>query len=346
MSDKIRTILAIESSCDETAAAVIRNGTEVLSSVVSSQIPLHARFGGVVPEVAARAHVEQILPVIEQAILEAFGDGDVRDLIKQHVDAIAVTTHPGLIGSLLVGVNSAKALAFALNKPLIPVNHLFGHIFSPYLSKNTEILYPTVSLVVSGGHTALYLTSAEEIKMISQTRDDAAGEAFDKAAALLNLPYPGGPSISIAATKGDYTKYRLPRGLSQKSELDFSFSGLKTALADLMKKLEKSGVDLGKEQSNLAASFQDSVVDSLVTKTIFAASKYQAKRIALCGGVAANSELRNRHQQKANEINLELVMPEMQFCTDNAAMIGAAAYRLSLAETRFNWYNVDVERNK
>ncbi len=343
------TILAIESSCDETAAAIIRDG-KLLSSVVSSQIPLHQRFGGVVPEIAARAHVEQLLPVVEQALTQAFGKGDPRELIDQNIDAFAVTSGPGLVGSLLIGVSAARTLSLSFNKPLIPVHHIMGHAYSNFL-KSDMVTYPFpfLTLVASGGHTELIFSKSHaDHKIISQTRDDAAGEAFDKAASILGLGYPGGPSIAKAALHGDLKRYVLPQGLRKEQTNDFSFSGVKTALLKLKNELVGQGLKLTDIQSDLAASFQHSVVTSLVTKTIQAAEQLSVEHIFLSGGVAANTALRESFEAAAKHHGLIFSVPEIQYCTDNAAMIAAAAYAVTqlgpISTTSFPWYDVDVQR--
>lgn len=366
------TILSIETSFDDTAASVVRNGTAVLSNVLSSQIPLHARYGGVIPEIAARAHTESMTMVISNALTEAWPSEDPRQSLKTNIDMIAVTHGPGLIGSLLVGVSTARSLAYTFNKPLIPVHHILGHVYSNFLVPDQEAtvkseklkvesssaldirhssfsLFPFLTLVASGGHTELILsTSHHHHTIIARTRDDAAGEAFDKAAALLDLPYPGGPSISASALQGDPQKYALPRGMHTKTSLDFSFSGLKTALAQLIQKLRLENVDTAQAAPDLAASFQASVVESLVSKTMRAAAKYNVRHVALAGGVAANNSLRKSLQKASREQHLPCFVPDFAYCTDNAAMIGAAAYfgahSHSLASTSFPWYNVNVER--
>ncbi len=345
---KLNNILAIESSCDETASSVVQCGRVVLSNIIASQIPLHARYGGVVPEIAARAHTEAILTVIDQALTNAFGGNDRNAQMKQ-IDAVAVTVGPGLTGSLLVGVSTAKTLALCFDKPLIPVNHILGHVYSNYLQSEksvAHISFPTLTLVASGGHTELILSRSHiDHKIISQTRDDAAGEAFDKVAALLKLPYPGGPSVSASATLGNATKYPLPRGLSKSDSLDFSFSGLKTAVAQLVKKLQNEGVNMAEATPHVAASFQLSVVDSLVTKTLQAAKKYKVNTIGLAGGVAANLALRHTLSLACQKENLTLLIPHLDYCTDNAAMIGAAAHAIMITKSDFKWYNAKVESN-
>jgi len=326
------TILAIETSFDETAAAVIENGTLCYANIVSSQIPLHARFGGTIPEIAARAHVESILTVIEQALTKAYGAGDPRAFIRDHIDAIAVTVGPGLVGSLLVGVSTARSLAASLDKPLIPVNHMMGHLYSNALNASNPYPFPFLTLIASGGHTELILSQSHtNHQLLGQTRDDAAGEAFDKAAHLIGLSYPGGPAISRAAETGNASAYQLPRGMAKDKSLDFSFSGLKTALAQLIR--------------DLAASFQASVVDSLVQKTMAAADQYAVSQINLAGGVAANTTLRHALKEASERHHIPFATPDFEFCTDNAAMVGAAAYPATLERSNFPWYDVRVERH-
>lgn len=307
-------ILAIETSCDETAAAVIKNGKEILSNVVSSQIESHKRFGGVVPEIASRHHVEQITLVIEEALRQA--ETEYEDLT-----AIAVTEGPGLVGALLIGVNAAKAIAFAHGIPLVGVHHIAGHIYANRLIQ--EIEFPALSLVVSGGHTELVLL--EELgsfKVIGETRDDAAGEAYDKVARTLNLPYPGGPHIDRLAQQGEPT-VKLPRAWLEGS-YDFSFSGLKSAVINTLHNAEQRGETI--EPENLAASFQASVIEVLVTKTVQAAKEYNVKQVLLAGGVAANQGLRKALDEAFEELpDIRLIIPPLSLCTDNAAMIGAAA---------------------
>jgi N6-L-threonylcarbamoyladenine synthase len=369
------TILAIESSCDETSAAVVVNGCQILSCIVSSQIPIHQRFGGVVPEIAARAHVEQINTVIEQALCAAYPIIKPREALIKEIDYLAVTHGPGLIGSLLVGVNAAKTLSMVFNKPLIPVNHILGHVYSNFLQEqenkcemrnakcksieNTNynnssdtlhsafcILHsPFITLVASGGHTDLILTKGHNNhQLIAHTRDDAAGEAFDKAAQLLSLSYPGGPSIAKSAINGNPEIYNLPRGLSKIHTLDFSFSGLKTALSQLINEKRKSNINIPTIAPDLASSFQESIIDSLVSKTVQAAIKYDVKNIFLAGGVAANTRLRTEFANTASLNNLIFHAPLIEYCTDNAAMIGAAAYGSVLLKHYESCYDVNVTR--
>ncbi|MGO4960540.1 tRNA (adenosine(37)-N6)-threonylcarbamoyltransferase complex transferase subunit TsaD [Jeotgalibaca porci] len=310
-------ILAIESSCDETSAAVIKNGSEVLSNIVASQIKSHMRFGGVVPEVASRHHVEQITQIIEAA-LETAG------IEMADVAAVSVTEGPGLVGSLLIGVSAAKALAYAHNKPLIATNHIAGHIYANQLLG--PIHFPLLALVVSGGHTELvYMPADGEFEIVGETRDDAAGEAYDKIGRVLGLPYPGGKVLDEMAHKGEDT-YNFPRAMINEDNFDFSFSGLKSAVINAIHNARQKGDDLDPE--NVAASFQSAVVDVLVAKTIRAAKEKGIKQLLLAGGVAANKGLRKALTDAvASELpDVELIIPPLYLCGDNAAMIGAAAY--------------------
>ena len=324
-------ILAIETSCDETAAAVIVDGRQIVSNVVATQIDLHRRFGGVFPEVASRQHVLSIQPVVEQALQEA-GIGHIRE-----VDAIAVTHGPGLAGSLLVGVNMAKGLAFASGRPLLPINHLEGHIYSNWLvapgrpDPVPDDAFPAVILIVSGGHTALVLMQEHgRYQLLGSTLDDAAGEAYDKVARLLNLGFPGGPAIQRAAQQGNPQRFELPRPLLHHDEhrFNFSFSGLKTAVLNLVRQLEQAGVDVTDAGvvADIAASFQSAVSDVLVHKTVAAAQVYGARQLCICGGVSANAHLRTMAEAECQRRRLALYIPPLFLCTDNAAMIGAAAF--------------------
>ena len=307
-------ILAIESSCDETAAAVVRGGTDVLSNVVSSQIESHKRFGGVVPEVASRHHVERITYVIDDALTEA-------GVTIDEIDAIAVTEGPGLVGALLVGVSAAKALAFAHGKPLLGVHHIAGHIYANRLEQ--ELRFPLVCLIASGGHTELiYMPEDGVYEVIGETRDDAAGEAYDKVARTLKLPYPGGPRIDQLAQTGQDT-FHFPRIWLEKESYDFSFSGLKSSVINAVHNAEQRGEVIIPE--DLAASFQASVVEVLVTKAIRAVKEKGGKQLLVAGGVAANSGLRAGLTEACEQEGIELVIPPMHLCGDNAAMIGAAA---------------------
>lgn len=323
-------LLAIETSCDETAAAVVVDGRRMLSNVVATQVELHSRFGGVYPEVASRQHVLAIQPVIEQALHDA-AVGHVREL-----DAIAVTNGPGLAGSLLVGVNTAKGLAFASGLPLLPVNHLEGHIYSNWIEVPdrpalAEDEFPAVILIVSGGHTELFLMTGHcQYQRLGGTLDDAAGEAFDKVARLLKLGFPGGPAIQRVANGGDPTRFRLPRALTHDDahRFNFSFSGLKTAVVNLVRQREEAGerIDDGALAADVAASFQQAAADVLVSKTAHAATAFGARRVCICGGVSANQALRQLAEQTFAEMGRPLHIPPLALCTDNAAMIGAAAF--------------------
>lgn len=312
-SDQKTLILGIETSCDETAAAVVENGRKVCSNVVASQIDIHRRFGGVVPEVASRHHVEQITIVIEEAMRKARASWD-------DLDAIAVTEGPGLIGALLVGVSAAKALAFAHRLPLVPVHHIAGHIYANRLVQELE--FPLVALVVSGGHTELIrMKEHGSFRLIGTTRDDAAGEAFDKIARTLGLPYPGGPEIDRLASKGRPT-IDFPRAWLEDDALDFSFSGLKSAVINYLHNAEQRGQQVN--AADVAASFQESVCDVLVGKTIKAARQYRAKQLIVAGGVSANSRIRAAMAEAAQRARIPLLIPPLKYCTDNAAMIAAA----------------------
>lgn len=314
MKDTI--ILGIESSCDETAAAIVKNGQEILSNIINSQISIHQQFGGVVPEVASRKHIENIAPVVAAAFQEA-------GLEYNDIDAVAVTNRPGLIGALLVGLSFAKAFAYGLGKPLIAVDHLQGHIWANIL-EHREIKFPAVCLVVSGGHTSLlYMEDMGTSHLIGQTRDDAAGEAFDKVARFLGLGYPGGPAIQKAAQQGTAGIYHLPRVFLDRDDYEFSFSGLKTAAMNLWTKQSRRGEVRAED---MAAEFQAALVEILVEKTMRAAENYQARSIMLAGGVAANQALRQLMTIRAQEAGLRLFYPALGLCTDNAAMIAGKAY--------------------
>ncbi len=310
-------ILAIESSCDETAAAVVEDGTRVLSNVINTQIDLHRAFGGVVPEVASRKHIENISDVVDNALAEA-------RLELCDVDAIAVTYGPGLVGALLVGVSTAKALAFAAKKPLIPVHHIKGHICANYI-EHPGFKPPFICLVASGGHSHIvYVKDFDTYEVLAKTGDDAAGEAFDKVSRVLGLGYPGGPAIQKCAESGNPGAIRFPRVNMGDSGFDFSFSGVKTAVINYIHNAEQKGIEINKP--DVAASFQAAVTDVLSGHLIECAKKYGTKRIALAGGVAANRPLRERCEVLAQENSMEFVCPSMVLCTDNAAMIGCAAY--------------------
>jgi len=303
-------VLGIESSCDETAAAVVRDGRVMLSNVIASQVDVHAQYGGVVPEVASRKHIEAIAPVIVQAL------GDAR-LTLAEIEGIAVTRGPGLIGSLLVGLSAAKAIAFARSIPLVGVNHLEGHVAAVFLT-DTQPPFPFVALVVSGGHTTIYLVEGfQRFVVLGRTRDDAAGEAFDKAAKLLELGYPGGVVIDRMAKQGNHDAFPFPRGM--RDSVDFSFSGLKTSL--LMRLKKRGSPFTAEELPDMVASYQEAIVDVLVEKTLRAAAKNSISRVVICGGVAANSRLRERFRNDASRSGIDIFIPPPSLCTDNAAMI-------------------------
>jgi len=311
---KDQIILGIETSCDETAVAIVKNGTEILANVVASQIESHKRFGGVVPEIASRHHVEAITIVLEEALEKA-------GITYEDIDAIAVTEGPGLVGALLIGVNASKAIAFAHDIPLVGVHHIAGHIYANRLVQ--EMKFPLLSLVVSGGHTELvYMEEHGSFKVLGETRDDAAGEAYDKVARTLNLPYPGGPHIDRLAQEGSPV-IKLPRAWLEEGSYDFSFSGLKSAVINTVHNAQQRGEQI--EPADLAASFQSAVIDVLITKTVNAVKELQVKQVVLAGGVAANKGLRQALQnQFAGNTEVELVIPPLSLCTDNAAMIAAA----------------------
>lgn len=310
-------ILGIESSCDETAAAISRDGREILSSVVLSQVDTHAIYGGVVPEIASRKHVESIYQLAEQAICQAGID-------KKDIDAVAVTYAPGLIGALLVGVGFAKAAAFGLNVPLIPVHHIRGHIAANYIAF-PELEPPFICLVASGGHTLIVdVKGYTEFEILGSTRDDAAGEAFDKCARVMGLPYPGGAQLDALAKQGDGEKYTLPRANITGAQLDMSFSGLKTAVINLVHNAEQKGESLDK--ASLAASFTRAVTDAIVPRVFAAARDRGRKTVAVAGGVAANSFLRAALESKAQEDGVKLYLPPIKLCGDNAAMIACQGY--------------------
>ena len=311
------TILAIESSCDETAAAVVRNGREVLSNIISSQIALHTEFGGVVPEIASRKHVEQIDTVIDEALREAA-------ISLEEVDAVAVTYGPGLVGALLVGLAEAKALAYAIQKPLIGVHHIEGHISANYIG-DTQFAPPFIALVVSGGHSHLvHVKDYGVYEILGRTRDDAAGEAYDKVARAIGMGYPGGPKIDVAAKKGNPLAVEFPKVYLEEDSYDFSFSGLKSAVLNYLNKKKMLREPVVPE--DIAASFQKSVVDVLVAKTVKAAKEMGIGQVAMAGGVASNSCLREEMRKACEKEGFSLHIPSPILCTDNAAMIGSAAY--------------------
>lgn len=310
-------ILAIESSCDETSAAVVVNGRTLLSNIVASQIKSHMRFGGVVPEIASRHHVEQITQVIEEALVQA-------GKTMEEIDAVAVTIGPGLVGALLIGISAAKAVALAANKPLIAVNHMAGHIYANQLIEPLQ--FPLMALVVSGGHTELvYMPEDGQFEIIGETRDDAAGEAYDKIGRILNLPYPGGKKMDELAHIGEDV-YDFPRAMIHEDHYDFSFSGLKSAVINRIHNAKQKGEEIVPE--NVAASFQASVVEVLVEKSKRALQEYPVKQFVLAGGVAANRGLRTALQEmmQSHYPSVTFSIPPMNLCGDNAAMIGAAAY--------------------
>lgn len=311
-------ILGIETSCDETAAAVVEDGKRVHSNVIASSIDLHKKTGGVVPEVAAREHIRQITPVVDQALSEA-------KVEWSEIDAIAVTVAPGLIASLLVGVNTAQALSYLHQKPLIPVHHIAGHIYANFLEREEPIQFPILVLTVSGGHNELVLLrNHHDFEQIGETLDDAAGEAFDKVARMLNLGYPGGPIISKRALEGNPSAFDFPRPMLDKNnQFNFSFSGLKSAVLREVQKLENP---IEKNVNDLAASFQEAITDVLADKLVLATQEYDVKEVHLAGGVSANQHLREKVKKRLGP-RIPLVMPsKLVYCTDNAAMIAGAAY--------------------
>lgn len=323
--NKDTLILGIESSCDETAAAVVRNGRQVLSNIISSQIELHKLYGGVVPEIASRKHIEKINQVIEESLLEA-------KVTLEDVDGIAVTYGPGLVGALLVGVAEAKAICYATGKPLIGVHHIEGHVSANYI-ENPDLEPPFLCLIVSGGHTHLVLVKEYgEYEIIGRTRDDAAGEAFDKVARAIGLGYPGGPKIDKLAKEGDKKAIAFPRAHIEDAPYDFSFSGLKSSVLNYINQCHMKEQEV--KEADVAASFQEAVVDVLVTKTIRAAKDYQMTKIAIAGGVASNSSLREGMVKACQENGLTLYYPSPIYCTDNAAMIGVAGYYEYIKGTR------------
>ncbi len=327
--DEEINILGIETSCDETAAAVVADGRNIKSSVVASQVQLHERFGGVVPEIASRAHIENILPVISAAVSEA-------GLQKSDIDAVAIANQPGLVVALMVGVTAAKTLAFVWEKPLIAVNHVHAHLQSAMLAEE-NLQLPAVALIVSGGHTNLYeCTSPLDLTLLGSTVDDAAGEAFDKVATILRLPYPGGPAIERIAKQGNAKAIDFPRSMLDRESLDFSFSGVKTAVLYYCRGQDMKGADrvasmTEQEIADIAASFQAAVVDVLVEKTKRAADRTNARTVLLGGGVAANSVLREALLQMCEQTKRRLLVAPKPLCTDNAAMVASLAYYKYLA---------------
>jgi len=345
-------VLGIETSCDETAAAVVQDGRQILSNVIASQVDIHTRFGGIVPEVASRQHLLAVIPIIQEAMAEA-------QSCWSDLDAIAVTIGPGLAGSLLVGINIAKAIALAQGLPILGINHLEGHIYANWL-EGREPDFPVICLIVSGGHTDLLLMMEHgKYQPLGRTRDDAAGEAFDKVARILGLGYPGGPAIEQAALSGNSSLYHLPRAWLKGSD-DFSFSGLKTAVLRLVEEqsekaarleettpmsedipLKREGAVEESEKADIAASFQEAVADVLVTKTVAAAKRLEACQIMLCGGVASNHLLR---QMMAERSHLPVLIPSPVLCTDNAAMIATCGY-FHLRAGRISGWDLDVMPN-
>jgi N6-L-threonylcarbamoyladenine synthase len=314
--DKV-LILGIESSCDETAAAVVENGRKVLSNIISSQIVIHRKFGGVVPEIASRKHIEHVLPVIDEALKQA-------NVTMEDIDGVAVTYGPGLVGALLVGLSAGKALAWAAGKPLLGVNHLEGHVFANFIN-DANLEPPFLALVVSGGHTALLkVTSYNSFELLGQTRDDAAGEAFDKIARFMGLPYPGGPEIEKLALNGNPKSIDFPRAMLADEPFAFSFSGMKSSVINYLHNEEQKGNKVNK--ADVAASFQAAVTDVLVQKTIHALEKTGLKTVVLAGGVSANKELQRKLDEAATAMGAHLVHPTPILCTDNAVMIACRGY--------------------
>lgn len=321
-------ILAIESSCDETAAAVVQNGREVLSNIISSQVDLHTLYGGVVPEIASRKHIEKINQVIGEALARA-------QVSLAEMDAIAVTYGPGLVGALLVGVAEAKAIAYAAKKPLIGVHHIEGHINANYI-ENQELEPPFLCLVVSGGHTHLVkVTDYGKYEILGRTRDDAAGEAFDKVARAIGLGYPGGPKIEQISRQGNPDAIAFPRAKVADNPYDFSFSGVKSAVLNYINGCNMKGIPI--RQADIAASFQKAVTDVLTEHAMMAAEEFRIQKFAIAGGVASNSVLRDGMREACEKRNVEFYYPSPIFCTDNAAMIGTAAYYEYLAGRRDGW---------
>ncbi|MBE7444569.1 MAG: tRNA (adenosine(37)-N6)-threonylcarbamoyltransferase complex transferase subunit TsaD [Planctomycetia bacterium] len=318
-------ILGIETSCDETSAAIVKDGKEIVSSIILSQDTLHRHFGGVVPEIACRAHLESIIGIINNALVDA-------NIQLNEIDAIAVVNTPGLIGALLIGVTAAKTLSMALDVPIIAINHLHAHIYANNLEYE-DIQYPAISLVVSGGHTILFLSESETKHIpLGWTIDDAAGEAFDKVSKILGLGYPGGPVIDRLARQGNQRAVTFPRAYLEKDSLDFSFSGLKTAVLYHYRgqDLKNNDTTTPSDQkiADIAASFQEAVVDVLVEKTFLASRMYNARGVLTGGGVAANSRLRQRLKDKSMELSVPVYCPSIRLCTDNAAMVAGLAYKM------------------
>ena len=328
MAEKDVLILAIESSCDETAAAVVKNGREVLSNVISSQLALHTLYGGVVPEIASRKHIEKINQVIQEALDEAH-------VTLDDIDAIGVTYGPGLVGSLLVGVAAAKAISYAKKIPLVGVHHIEGHISANYI-ENKDLEPPFLCLVVSGGHTHLVkVADYGKYEILGRTRDDAAGEAFDKVARAIGLGYPGGPKIEKAAREGDPMAIPFPKAKVNDNPYDFSFSGVKSAVLNYINGCKMKNIEIVPE--DIAASFQKAVTDVLIAHAMHAAEEFKIDKLAIAGGVASNSVLREGMRAACEKRGISFYHPSPIFCTDNAAMIGAAAYYEYLAGTRHGW---------
>lgn len=330
-------ILAIETSCDETSVSIIKNGREVLSNIVLSQIASHERFGGVVPEVASRHHVEGITTTIEEALTTA-------NITMEEITAVAVTEGPGLIGALLIGINAAKALAFAYDKPIIPVHHIAGHIYANHIEQ--PLTFPLMALIVSGGHTELvYMKEHLNFEVIGETRDDAVGEAYDKVARTIGLSYPGGPKVDQLAAEGQDT-YQFPRVWLEQGSYDFSFSGLKSAVINQLHNQRQKGQEIN--AADVATSFQNSVVEVLTYKAIHACKEYGVDRLIVAGGVASNKGLRQSLKTQCEEQGISLTIPSPKLCTDNAAMIGVAGHYLYQADKTADLdlngkNNIDIE---
>jgi N6-L-threonylcarbamoyladenine synthase len=321
-------VLGIESSCDETAAAVVKNGRQVLSNIISSQIVIHRQYGGVVPEIASRKHIEHILPVIDEALKQSH-------TTLADIDAVAVTYGPGLVGALLVGLSAAKALAWAAGKPLLGVNHLEGHVFANFVN-DASLEPPFLALVVSGGHTALlHVTGYNSFKLLGQTRDDAAGEAFDKIARVMGLPYPGGPEIEKLALQGNPQAIAFPRAMLADEPLAFSFSGMKSAVINYLHNEEQKGAQVN--FADVAASFQEAVTDVLVQKAVHALQLTGLKTVVLAGGVSANKVLQQKLAAAAAKVGAHLVHPTPILCTDNAVMIACRGYFMYEDGVRSGW---------
>jgi N6-L-threonylcarbamoyladenine synthase len=327
----MRRVLAIETSCDDTGAAVVLDGRKILSNVVSSQIPVHQKYGGVVPELASRKHIESIVPIVTEAL-------ETAKVTLKEIDGIAVTQGPGLVGSLLVGLSFAKSAAFAAGLPFIGVNHIEAHLSAIFLEEKPP-RFPFVGLVVSGGHTSLFrMDGFGKYARLGQTRDDAAGEAFDKVAKLLGLGYPGGPMIDELSKTGNSRAIRFPRAVLSKNSLDFSFSGVKTAVVNYVKTHpEPPGGHPKDFIKDMVSSFQEAVVEVLVKKTVQAAQQQRLKRIVLAGGVAANQRLRQRIKEESLDRKLKVYLPSPPFCTDNAAMVGVVGYEYLKRGIRSPW---------